>query len=91
MGQLVTGGRLEATALGDEVNEAARIEQSAKDGAALASKTLVERLDPDDARALGIDPATVIYRSVDELPGSDEKAVRDAGSIAVTDVRPEVS
>ena len=33
LGQVVTGGRLEVTALGDEVNECARIQQSARDGA----------------------------------------------------------
>jgi len=45
LGQVITGGRLEVTALGDEVNECARIQQSARDGALLASKPLVERLD----------------------------------------------
>ena len=34
LGQVVTGGRLEVTALGDEVNECARIQQSARDGIA---------------------------------------------------------
>jgi class 3 adenylate cyclase len=38
------------TALGDEVNEAARIEACASGGRMLASKTLIERLDPNDAR-----------------------------------------
>ena len=87
VGQVVTGGRLEVTALGDEVNEAARIEQSATDGAALASKTLIERLDDSDAEALEIDPATVRYTAVGELSEASDKAVRDAGTIAVTDVR----
>ena len=91
VGQIVTDGRLEVTALGDEVNEAARIEQSAREGAVLASKGLIERLDSGDAQALDIDPATVTYRSIEELPGSDEKAVRDAGAIAVTDVGPGAS
>ncbi|MEA2450052.1 MAG: adenylate cyclase [Thermoleophilaceae bacterium] len=88
VGQVVTGGRLEVTALGDEVNEAARIEQTASEGAVLASKTLVERLDRGDAEALDLDPATLVYVSIDELPDASEKAVRDAGTIAVTDVRP---
>jgi class 3 adenylate cyclase len=47
MGQVITGGRLEVTALGDEVNECARMEQTATGGALLASKALIERLDPD--------------------------------------------
>jgi class 3 adenylate cyclase len=41
MGQLVTGGRLEVTALGDAVNECARIQQSAREGEVLASKNLI--------------------------------------------------
>jgi class 3 adenylate cyclase len=86
MGQVVTGGRLEVTALGDEVNECARIQESARDGVVLASKPLVERLDPDHARELGIDPDTAAYTTVAELPGAPEKAIRDAGTISVTEV-----
>jgi len=86
LGQVVTGGRLEVTALGDEVNECARIEQSARDGALLASKPVVERLDLDDAHALGLDPLTVMYRTVGELPGVTPKAVRDAGGVPVVAV-----
>jgi class 3 adenylate cyclase len=86
MGQVVTGGRLEVTALGDEVNECARIQESARDGTVLASKALVERLDPEHARRIGIDPDTVDYCTVGELPNATEKAVRDAGSISVTTV-----
>lgn len=91
MGQLVTGGRLEVTALGDEVNECARIQESARDGTVLASKALIERLDPEHARRVGIDPGTVAYETVSELPGATEKAVRDAGSISVTEVQCERS
>jgi class 3 adenylate cyclase len=86
MGQVVTGGRLEVTALGDEVNECARIQESAREGVVLASKPLVERLDPDHARELGIDPDTASYTTVAELPGAPEKAIRDAGTISVTEV-----
>ena len=86
LGQVVTGGRLEVTALGDEVNECARIQQSARDGALLASKPVVERLDLDDAHALGLDPLTVMYRTVGELPGVTPKAVRDAGGVPVVAV-----
>jgi class 3 adenylate cyclase len=84
MGQLVTGGRLEVTALGDEVNECARIQESARDGAALASKVLVEHLNDDDAQTLGLDPDGFVYRTVGELPGASQKALRDAGGIPVT-------
>ena len=86
MGQITTGGRLEVTALGDEVNECARMEQAARDGAILASKTLIERLSPQDAAAVGVDADHVLYRALADLPGADEKAVRDAGTLAVTDI-----
>jgi class 3 adenylate cyclase len=91
MGQVVTGGRLEVTALGDEVNECARIQETARNGTVLASKALVERLSPDHARRIGIDPDTVAYRTVAELPDATEKALRDAGSIPVTEVSCERS
>lgn len=45
VGQVATSGRLEVTALGDQMNEGARIEAAAKGGSILASKDLVERLD----------------------------------------------
>lgn len=84
IGQLVTGGRLEVTALGDEVNECARVQQSARDGAVLASKALVERLDDHEAAGLGLDPDGLVYRTLAEVPGAPEKAVRDAGRLPVT-------
>ena len=84
MGQLVTDGRLEVTALGDRVNECARIQQSASDGQALASKSLIEHLTDSDAAAIGIDPHGVLYRAVEQLPGADDKAKRDAGNVPVT-------
>jgi class 3 adenylate cyclase len=87
MGQVVTGGRLEVTALGDEVNECARIEQTAHGGALLASKSLVEHLDADDAGAVRIVPERVAYTALGELDGADAKAIRDAGLIAVARVQ----
>ena len=84
MGQLVTGGRLEVTALGDAVNECARIQESARSGAILASKSLIEHLTDGDAGALEIDPDTVLYRTIEELPEATEKAKRDAGGLPVT-------
>lgn len=86
MGQVVTGGRLEVTALGDEVNEGARIQQAARDGALLASKALVERLSVEDGRRIGVDPEEVVYTTVAELPGADAKAMRDAGTLPVTEL-----
>jgi class 3 adenylate cyclase len=47
VGNITTRGRTEVTALGDEVNEAARIESCASGGRALASKNLIERLTAD--------------------------------------------
>jgi class 3 adenylate cyclase len=86
MGQLITGGRLEVTALGDEVNECARIQECARDGAVLASKALLERLDTSDAEAVGLDPDTVTYRSIASIKGASAKAKRDAGGIAVSEL-----
>jgi class 3 adenylate cyclase len=83
MGQLVTDGRLEVTALGDEVNECARIQETARGGELLASKTVIEQLTGEDAEALSIDPVETSYATVGELPGAEEKAIRDAGSISV--------
>lgn len=84
MGQLVTSGRLEVTALGDAVNECARIQAAASDGELLVSKNLIEHLSPEDAAAVDVDPDAVVYRTVAELPGVSPKAVRDAGTIPVT-------
>jgi hypothetical protein len=43
------------------MNEGARIEACASGGRMLASKSLIERVAPDDAAALGIDPDRVSY------------------------------
>jgi class 3 adenylate cyclase len=86
MGQISTGGRLEVTALGDEVNEAARLQETATDGALLATKALIERLDEPDSVALGIAAARTAYRALAELDGVSAKAVRDAGTLAVTEL-----
>jgi class 3 adenylate cyclase len=86
MGQIATSGRLEVTALGDEVNECARIQEAARGGQLLASKPLLERLDADDAARLGIEPATIVYSLASELPGAGEKTRRDAPSLAVAEL-----
>jgi class 3 adenylate cyclase len=86
IGQVVTGGRLEVTALGDEVNEGARIQQSARDGAVLASKPLIERLTVKDGAPIGVDPEEVVYTTLADMPGADGKAVRDAGTLPVTEL-----
>jgi hypothetical protein len=52
----------------------------------LASKELIERLEPDDASATGIDPDGIDYVQLGELEGVSEKAVRDAGTIPVAEI-----
>lgn len=86
VGQVATTGRLEVTALGDAMNEAARIQEAATGGGTLVSKPLLERLDPQRARDLGLDPDGVVYTPVGDLPDVSEKARRDAGGIAVAAV-----
>ncbi|MGH2865302.1 MAG: adenylate/guanylate cyclase domain-containing protein [Solirubrobacteraceae bacterium] len=86
VGSITTGGRSEVTALGDEVNEAARIEACAAGGLTLASKSLIERLEPGDAAALDLHPDTVSYAALGNLAGATEKARRDAPAIAVCQV-----
>ena len=86
VGQVATSGRLEVTALGDQMNEGARIEAAATGGTILASKDLVERLDAADAKATGINPHAIAYTTISELDGASDKAIRDAGTIAVTPI-----
>jgi class 3 adenylate cyclase len=83
VGQVATRGRLEVTALGDQMNEGARIEAATKDGAVLASKELIERLDSGDAEAVGVDPNAIAYTPLGEVEGAGEKTIRDAGAIPV--------
>lgn len=67
IGHILTAGRSEVTALGDEVNEAARIEACATGGRTLASKSLVERLNRADADALGVDTSRTTYTPLADL------------------------
>lgn len=84
IGQLVPGGRLDVTALGDAVNECARIQECAEPHQTLVSKELIERLTDDDAAAGGIDTGKIRYRPLSELPHVTEKALASAGAISVT-------
>ena len=86
VGRILTTGRSEVTALGDEVNETARIEACATGGRSLASKSLVERLTGADADLLGINPSRTTYTPLAELATATDKARRDAPSIAVCEV-----
>ena len=85
-GNITTGGRTEVTALGDEVNEAARLEVCATGGRALTSKSLIERLDAEDAAALDINRDHVSYSPIADLPTATDKARRDAPAIAVCEI-----
>lgn len=86
MGQLVPGGRLDVTALGDEVNETSRIEQAAGPHQTLASKQLLEGLSAEHAHELGLHTQRLSYRTLAEIVPHDEKVVRDAGTLAVAAV-----
>lgn len=83
MGQLVPGGRLDVTALGDEVNECARLQETARDGAILASKSFMEILSDDMCRDLELDGDGIVYQPLGAHDTATEKALRDAGTIAV--------
>jgi class 3 adenylate cyclase len=85
LGAVVTAARFEVTALGEEVNEAARIEACATGGRVLASKAVVERLDDTTLAELGIDP-DVSYEPLAAVDGAPEKARRDAPTLAVRPV-----
>ena len=86
MGRILTEGRSEVTALGDEMNEAARIEACATGGRMFASKTLIERLNQADANSLGLDTSHVTYTPLTDLSTATDKARRDAPSIAVCEL-----
>lgn len=86
VGAVTTAGRSEVTALGDEVNEAARIEACATGGRTLASKVLLERLDATDAARLGLEPDRIVYTALANLATATEKARRDAPAISVCEV-----
>jgi class 3 adenylate cyclase len=86
LGQLVPGGRLEVTALGDEVNESARIQECARGGRILASKQLMELLTAQDAAGIGVDPARLTYDRLAAMDTASEKVRRDAATLAVTAV-----
>ena len=82
LGAIMTAARFDVTALGEEVNEAARIEACATGGRVLASKALLERLDDATVAALDLDP-DVSYEPLAEVSGAPEKARRDAPTLAV--------
>jgi len=86
IGNITTGARSEVTALGNEVNEAARIEACATAGLVLASKDLIDRLGPDDADALDLRPNQLTYTALTDLATATDKARRDAPATTVREV-----
>jgi class 3 adenylate cyclase len=86
VGRITTVGRSEVTALGDEVNETARIEACATGARTIASKLLLERLDNADAQALALDPDRASYTPLGDLATATDKARRDAPNIAVCEI-----
>lgn len=86
VGQLVPGGRLDITALGDSVNECARIQEAASGGEVLVSKHFLEHMSETAVTDAGLDLDAVVYKALAEVEGVSPKAVRDAGSIPVTRV-----
>ncbi len=86
LGLISSVGRTEVTALGDEVNECARIEACATGGRNLASKALIERLSQDAAVAIGLDTSRINYVQLADLSTATDKARRDAPSIAVCEL-----
>jgi class 3 adenylate cyclase len=83
IGGITTGARTEVTALGDEVNEAARIEACATGGRILASKQLIEQLSRADAPAIDVQSEHLAYTQLGDLDSATDKARRDAPMIAV--------
>jgi class 3 adenylate cyclase len=86
VGNISTAARGEVTALGDEVNEAARIEACATGGRMLASKSLIERLMDEDAAQLGVTHEDLAYVQLSDLATATDKARRDAPAIAVCEI-----
>lgn len=86
IGNISTAARGEVTALGDEVNEAARIEACATGGRMLASKALIERLEEPDAALVDVDPNRLSYTLLADLASATDKARRDAPAIAVCEL-----
>jgi class 3 adenylate cyclase len=83
VGQVVTGGRLEVTAVGAEVNECARLQESARGGRALVSMALVDQLPEGERQEHG----PFEFTALRELATAGEKATRDAGDLPVAFLR----
>jgi hypothetical protein len=59
----------------------------ATSGQILATKALLERLTEADASAVHLDRRRIVYTALAELADANPKALRDAGTLAVTRLR----
>jgi class 3 adenylate cyclase len=71
---------------GSSYRRGARVQELATAGQVLATKPLVELLDAAEATELAIDPELVTYQTLAQLPQASEKALRDAATLAVTNL-----
>lgn len=83
MGQMVTGGRLEVTALGEEVNDCARMLEASSGGNLLLSKPFCEKIQGKFSQEnIMLDPSTLVYKTLDQFDLS-QKARTDTGYLPV--------
>jgi class 3 adenylate cyclase len=71
---------------GSSYRRGARVQELATAGQVLATKPLVELLDAAEAIELAIDPEQVTCQMLAQLPQASEKALRDAATLAVTNL-----
>ena len=86
LGRITTVARTEVTALGNEVNEATRIEPCATGGRTLASMALMNELDGTAAASLGLDLSALRYTRLADLQTATEKARKDAPDLSVCEI-----
>jgi class 3 adenylate cyclase len=86
MGEIGGSGRIEVTALGDEVNECSRIEEVAKEGQILISKQATELLSETDADFVEINRSRATYNILHEIAGPQSKAAIEKINLPVTEV-----
>lgn len=68
------------------MNEAARIESTAEEGTVLVTSDVIERLEVADAKHLGVDTESMIYRDLAAAPGASGKAIRAPGLLSVVEL-----
>jgi hypothetical protein len=71
-------------------NKPAPIEACASGESTLASKNLVQRLVPDDARNLELVQKHMKYTQFADLATATEKELRDAPAISVSEIEPKI-